>query len=85
MRYSFANAVKFNANGNVMAGGRLAYRFNESKLTASVQTGYHAIFNVHEFATPSLGLGYDFHLNDEDKKDKEIPWLFVRISGGYRF
>jgi len=84
-RYSFGNTMKASMTGNIMAGGRLAYNVNQGSLSATIETGYHAIFNIHGFATPSLGLGYTFDLDKDGDDESKAPWLFTRVAAGYRF
>ncbi len=88
-RYGFS----YSAHGNIIAGVRATFSFltetDHTKLTPSVELGYHYTFNHFlekgGFATPSFAFGYDHPIGKENAGDYKGTVFIPRIAVGYRF
>lgn len=95
--YRYGFGYSNTGNGNLFAGPRLTFEFNNRKdasgkiiaketlFIPKIESGYQFIFNTHGFAAPSVGYGYGIKLKGEEAKTDEGGRFITGLSIGYRF
>jgi hypothetical protein len=90
-RYGFS----YGSSGNLFGGADFSFVFNKNHqgksytvLSPSLEFGYHHTFNHFgkgAFASPAVGIGYNFELGQKEEYFEEAAFFRARTTIGYRF